>query len=162
MPNVTLKITMGAFSVEVTGPEKYAETKLEELVGRYLTSSRPGTTEASTISSQSSKPSGKKLAPAEFLRTLAHKNQRDRALALGYFIEKIERAQNFTTGDLKALESKIKYPFANISDIVTKLVSRGFMMNAGDKEGQRAYALTASGEIYVESLMESKPPKSKP
>lgn len=161
MPNVTIKIALGNFSVEVTGPEKYAEKKLEELMGRYLSSGRTPAQDVPAVS-PSLKSTGKKLSPAEFLARTAHKNQRDRAMALGYFLEKIESLQGFTTSDLKGLEPKIKYPFANISDTVLKLVSRGLMMNAGEKEGQRAYALTASGEVYVESLMEAKTTRSKP
>lgn len=161
MSNVTLKVGLGNFSVEVTGPERYAERKLEELIGRYLVSGRPPSSDIS-LTPKTTKTGGKRLTPAEFLATLAHKNQRDRAMALGYFLEKSEGSQSFTTSDLKQLEPKIKYPFTNISDTVPKLVSRGLMMNAGEKDGQRAYALTASGEVYVESLMEGKPSPSKP
>lgn len=42
MADVTLKLTIGTFSVEVSGPSEYADKKLEELVGRYLTSSVGG------------------------------------------------------------------------------------------------------------------------
>ena len=46
MPQVTLKLSIGTFSVEVTGPEDYAEKKLQELVGRYLSSVKPSFAEA--------------------------------------------------------------------------------------------------------------------
>jgi hypothetical protein len=158
MPQVTLRLTVGTFSVEVVGPPKYAEAKLEELVGRYLSSAKPAVAESrpsSTISALEK--SGKPLAPAEFLRKLPHKNQSDRAMALAYYREKVQAESNFTTGELGQMGKETKYPFTNVSDTVAKLASRGLMMSAGDKEGQRAFALTASGEEYIEAMLEAKP-----
>lgn len=154
MSDVTLKLTMGSFSVEVTGPEEYADKKLEELVSKYLGAVKAAGPEARTPPTLLGQ-GGKKLAPAEFLRKLPHKNQPDRATALAYYLEKFDGQPSFTTGELGTLGQTAKSPFGNISDVVAKLVSRGLMMSAGDREGQRAYALTASGEEYVESLLES-------
>jgi len=77
-------------------------------------------------------------------------------LALGYFLEKVEGVAAFTSSEIAQLGRDTKQPFANASDSVAKLTGRGLMMSAGDKEGQRAYALTASGEAYVEALLEAK------
>ncbi len=156
MENVTLKVSIGSFSVEVTGPAEFAEKKLEELISRYLTGAR-----SLPSAGESPKPipfldtRGKKLSPAEFLRRVAHGNQRDLALALAYYLEKFEGVPSFTTTELGELGRRTKYPFGNVSDVVSKLVSRGLMMSAGEKEGQRAYALTASGEEYVESIFKA-------
>lgn len=158
MPQVTLKLTVGGFSVEVVGPPKYAEAKLEELVGRYLSAAKPPAVDSRAPSGAAGgEKGGKRLAAAEFLRKLPHKNQTDRAMALAYYREKIEAQSNFTTGELGQMGKETKYPFTNISDTVAKLASRGLMMSAGDKDGQRAFALTASGEEYVESMIEAKP-----
>lgn len=155
MPDVTLKLSMGDFTVEVTGPQDYAEKKLEELVGRYLGSMRPTHAEPG-VSATGIQSGGKKLAPAEFLRKVGHKNQSDRALTLAYYIEKMEGLSSFTTGELGEMGKTVKYPFTNISDTVAKLVARGLLMSSGDKDSQRAYALTASGEEYIDSLIELK------
>lgn len=155
MPQVTLKLSMGTFSVEVSGPAEYAERKLEELVGRYLSSAKPSVTEP-RVSTVAIDKGGKKLAAAEFLRKVGPRNQSDRALTLAYYLEQTDKQSAFTTTELRDLSKKAKYPFTNISDTVAKLVSRGLMMSSGDKDGQRAYALTASGEEYVESLTELK------
>jgi hypothetical protein len=45
MSDVTIKLNMGSFGVEVTGPSEYAEKKVEELVGRYLASGKTATIE---------------------------------------------------------------------------------------------------------------------
>lgn len=155
MDNVTLKLTMGSFSVEVTGPPDYAEKKLEELVGRYLTPTRPLTGEPEQTPALLGK-DDKKLALGEFLRKFQSKNQLDRALAIAYYTEKVEGTPSFTTTDIGERGREAKYAFGNVSHVVSRLVSRGLMMSAGEKEGQRAYTLTASGEEYVASLFEAK------
>jgi DNA-binding MarR family transcriptional regulator len=87
---------------------------------------------------------------------VAHKNQTDRGLVLGYYLEHMTGQPSFTTSELGELGIQTRQPFSNISDIVSRLVSRGLMMSSGDKEGQRAYSLTASGEEYVESTIDTK------
>ena len=154
MADVTLRITVGAVTVEVTGPQEYAETKFQELVTLYLSPAKPGVSEAKATPLLV-ETGGKKLAPGEFLRQVAAKNGPDRALVLAYYLERVEQMPSFTTGELNEKAREAKYPFSNVSDVVYKLASRGLMMSAGDKEGARAYALTASGEQYVESMIES-------
>lgn len=154
MADVTLKVTVGSITVEVTGPQEFAEKKFQELVIQYLGSGRSGTaeTKASPVPLESG---GKRLAPGEFLRKADAKNQPDRAMALAYYLERVEQMQSFTTGELGEKAREAKYPFGNVSDSVYKLTARGLMMSAGDKDGARAYALTASGEQYVEAMLES-------
>ena len=153
MANVTLKLSIGSFSVEVSGPEKYAERKLEDLIAKYLSSSvKSGPSDLSASPSSSLQPSaGKKRSPSEVLRHAG--NQTDRALLLGYYLEKVDSQPSFTTTELRELGKQAKYSFTNISDSVAGLVGRGLMMSAGEKEGHRAYTLTATGEEYAESLV---------
>jgi len=154
MANVTLKLSIGNFSVEVSGPTKYAEKKLEDLIGKYLSSSvKSGASESISSTASSLQPSAgkKKRSPSEILKRAG--NQTDRALLLGYYVEKIDSQPSFTTSELKELGKRAKYPFTNISDSVATLVGRGLMMSAGEKEGHRAYTLTATGEEYADSLI---------
>lgn len=154
MANVTVKLTIGSVSVEVTGPSKYVDKKFEQLVTRFLSSRSTAISEPRTTSATLEK-GGKKTSAAEFLKKSTAKNQFDRALLLGYYLEK-SGAASFTSGDLGRLGKETKQPFTNASDAVVKLSGRGLMMSAGDKEGARAYALTASGEAYVEAMLEAK------
>jgi len=154
MANVTIKLTVGAFSAEVAGPQEYAEQKLNDLVEKYFppqlkTSPVAETQPASAVVSDAA---GKKLSPAEFLKKISHTNQLDRALALGYYLEKVGGANSFTTKEILELSRQVKYPFANVSESVSRLIGRGLMMSAGDKEGGRAYALTATGEQMIDSM----------
>jgi hypothetical protein len=156
MADVTVKLAIGSFSVEVTGEPSYVDKKLDELVSRFLSSWKPSMTEQSLPASSPVDASGKKTSPAEFLKKSNARNQMDRALLLGYYLEKTQGLSSFTSSELGQMGKDAKQPFANPSDNVGKLTARGLMMSAGDKEGQRAYALTASGETYAETLLEAK------
>jgi len=154
MADVTLKVTIGSVSVEVTGPQEYADPKLEELLTKYLGVSKPraGDARPAPIPLETG---GKKLSVGEFLRRIPSKNQSDRALAMAYYLEKVDGQTSFTTGELTDKGREAKYPFGNISDVVYRLAARGLVMGTGDKEGQRGYALTASGEQAIESMLEA-------
>lgn len=154
MADVTVKLTIGSVSVEVTGSSKYVDKKFEELVTRFLSSRTTVSTEPRTPSATLDR-GGKKTSAAEFLKKSSAKNQYDRALLLAYYLEKSGNA-SFTSGELVRLGKETRQPFTNASDSVAKLSGRGLMMSAGDKEGARAYALTASGEAYVEAMLEAK------
>jgi hypothetical protein len=156
MSDVTVKLAIGTFSVEVTGEIAYVDKKVDELVTRFFSSWKPSSTEPVAATGAPPDAGGKKTSAAEFLKKSTAKNQNDRALVLGYFLEKISGFSGFTSTEIAQMGRETKQPFANASDTVAKLTGRGLMMSAGDKEGQRAYALTASGEAYVEALLEVK------
>jgi hypothetical protein len=154
MANITLKLSIGSFSAEVSGPTKYAEKKLEDLIAKYLSSSvKSGSSDSSSSSTSLLQPAAgkKKRSPSELLKRAS--NQTDRALLLGYYLEKVDSQPSFTTSELRDLGKQAKYSFTNISDSVAGLVGRGLMMSAGEKDGHRAYTLTATGEEYAESLL---------
>ena len=156
MSDVTVKLAIGTFSVEVTGEIAYVDKKVDELVTRFFSSWKPSSAEPVAATGVPVEAGGKKTSAAEFLKKSSAKNQIDRALALGYYLEKVAGFSGFTSTELAQLGKETKQPFANASDSVAKLTGRGLMMSAGDKDGQRAYALTASGEAYVETLLETK------
>lgn len=154
MANVTLKLSIGSFSAEVSGPAKYAEKQLEGLVAKYLSTSVKSVASDSSPLSPSllqTSTGRKKRSAAEIAKKAG--NQTDRALLLGYYMEKVEARPSFSTGELRDLGRQAKYSFTNISDTVGSLVGRGLMMSAGEKDGHRAYTLTATGEEYAESLL---------
>jgi hypothetical protein len=159
MPDVTVKLTLGTFSTEITGPSDYVDKKLDELINRFLVGSKSSVPEVPAATTVASAHGGKELSPAEFIKKVNPHNQVDTGLLLGYYLEKTRNMSSFTSTELSDLGKEIRRPFTNSSDIVAKLTSRGLIMSAGGKggkEGQRAYALTATGEQYVESLIEPK------
>lgn len=158
MANVSIKVTLGSLSVEVSGPSKYAESKVDELVKKYSVPVEGvrATPHQQVKASASAKPSGKMLAPSEFLRKANPRSQNERALLLGYYLEKHAGCESFTSGELMEVNKKAKQPaFANVSDCLAKLVAQGLVMGAGDKESRRAYALTTTGEDQVAEMLKS-------
>jgi hypothetical protein len=155
MTEVTIKLITPNFSVEVTGEPDYAEKKVEELADRFFSYGSKVATEQAPATGASEQ-SGKKISAAEFLRNTGHKNQTDRGLVLGFYLERMNNQQSFTTSEVGELGVQTKQPFTNISDTVSRLVSRGLMMSSGEKDGQRAYALTATGEEYVKAMTAAK------
>ena len=154
MADVTIKLSIGSVSVEVTGSKNYVDKKFEQLLGRFVSSGKAGFNELGSSGAKLEK-GGKKTSAAEFVKRSSAKSQFDRALMLGYYLEKSGNS-SFTAAELARLGKEIKQPFANASDAVAKLTGRGLMMSAGDKENARAYALTASGETYVEEMQDEK------
>lgn len=153
--NVTLKVQVGAISVEVTGTPEYAEKKLEELIEKYGASR--GTTSQSMRTQIPTNETGKPASPSEFIKKMSPKNQSEKAIVLAYYLEKVKGMDKFTTADLTAVGRDAKQPrFTNISDTVARQVQQGLLMGAGDSESGRAYVLTTTGEEYVENLVSSK------
>ena len=98
MANVTLKLSIGTFSVEVSGPAEYAEKKLEDLIAKYLSSSvKSGPSDSGASNASLLRPSAgkKKRSPSEILKRAC--NQTERALLLGYYVEKREGQPNLVS-----------------------------------------------------------------
>jgi len=153
MAEATVKLTFGSFSVEVSGSPDYVDKKLEELLKTYGPSGRLASAEsrsAAPLALPGADATGKKIGPGEFSDE-SSQQQSKRPSALPRLLPgKVEEMQSFTTGDLGKVAREAKRKFANISDVVAKLAARGLLMSVGNKEGHRAYSLTASGEEYVE------------
>jgi hypothetical protein len=82
MADVTVKLAVGSFSVEVTGEQSYVDKKIDDLASRFLSSWKPPSSEPTAPPIIPLETGGKKTSPAEFLRKSGAKNQMDRALLL--------------------------------------------------------------------------------
>src|SRR5271170_7202141 len=100
MADVTIKLAIGSFSVEVTGDAAYVDKKLDELVTRFLSPGKSSSSEQTLPANVPLEQGGKKTSAAEFLKSSNAKNQVDRALALGYYLEKMDRVSSFTSTEL--------------------------------------------------------------
>ena len=95
----------------------------------------------------------KKLSIKEFLMTKKLDDDTKRTLAISYFIEHMENIKPFNTDDLKKAFrlAKIKSP-SNINDKINVNIRAGRIMEAEEKkEFKKAWELTATGEVFVES-----------
>jgi hypothetical protein len=97
----------------------------------------------------------KKLSAKEFLLGKTIKSESQKALALAFFLERMEGLESFNVSDLEAAfrSAREKLP-KNMNDAVNKNIARGFLMEAKEKKSsKKAWHLTATGEQHVENGM---------
>jgi len=100
----------------------------------------------------------KKISIKEFLLSVKPRNDVQKTLAIGYYLEKFE---NFLSFNIKDLEkgfklAKEKIP-NNINYKVYRNISQGYMMERDKKKDNlKAWTLTRSGEEFVESKFQKK------
>lgn len=81
------------------------------------------------------------------------KDDVQKALLIGYYLEKHSMMANFTPNDIKEGFGGAKEPIPeNISDKIAKNIKKGHLMELPDKkDGRRALVVTSSGEKFVEN-----------
>lgn len=94
----------------------------------------------------------KGLSVGEFLHSKSPTNDVQKALALGYYLEKYRGSGSFNVKDLSGGFREAREPVpTNMNDKVNKNIKSGHFMEAeGEKDGQKAWVLTNSGEVHVE------------
>ncbi len=95
----------------------------------------------------------KETSLKEFILSKKPKNDIQRTLAIGYYLEKHAGLTSFNVRDLDEgfRAAKEKVP-KNMPDKVQKNISKGHMMEAKEKKDNiKAYVLTNSGEKCVEN-----------
>ena len=151
--SVSMRVRIGDNELEVTGPESFVESKINEFVkGQKERSERiPSAHRASPdAGSAIAGVSGKKMSIAQFFKSASPKSDVDRTLVAGYYLEKYENAESFTAAEIRETIRKAKInPPKNTSDTIARNIRKGLMMSAGDKEGKMAFVLTTDGEDGV-------------
>lgn len=95
----------------------------------------------------------KQISIKEFILTKKPKNDVEKTLVIGYYLEKFREMSFFNAKDLEDgfREAKEKVP-ANINYKVIKNIEKGFMMEAKEKKDKlKAWVLTSTGERFVEN-----------
>jgi hypothetical protein len=95
----------------------------------------------------------KKISIKEFILSKKPKNDVQKTLAGGYYLEKYENFSSFNVKDLKKvfIAAREKVP-KNIGDKVQLNIKKGHMVESKEKKDNlKAWILTNSGEKYIES-----------
>lgn len=95
----------------------------------------------------------KEVSIKEFILSKKPKNDVQKTLAIGYYLEKYDDLSSFNIRDLERSfrSAKEKAP-KNVGDKVQKNIGRGYMMDAKEKKDKlKAWVLTNSGEKHVEN-----------
>lgn len=157
--NVTMRVRIADAELEVTGPQQFVDEKIAAFLKEQRDSRPPhqtATPPASVGVSPSPVIQGKGLSAAQFFKKVRSKSDVERVLVAGYFLEKHNGADSFTTAEISEAirQAKINPP-SNTADAVSKNIKKGLMMSAGDKEGRKAYVLTSDGEEAVATVLNS-------
>jgi len=98
----------------------------------------------------------KKVVIREFLLENPPPDHIRRTLAIGYFLENYEGMSSFTRGDLlQGYGDAKESPPSNLGVNIAHCMKGGHMMKAREKKDNKpAYALTATGERFVEGRYE--------
>lgn len=97
----------------------------------------------------------KKLSAKEFLINKNAGSELQKVVALAFYLERYEGLTSFNVSDLEAAfrSAREKLP-KNMNDAVNKNITRGFLMEAGEKkDSKKAWNLTSTGERHVENEM---------
>jgi len=95
----------------------------------------------------------KQISIKEFLLTKEPKDDIQKTLVIGYYLEKYENLNCFNVKDLENgfREAKEKIP-ENINDKVNQNIKNGYMMGSKEKKDNfKAWNLTNSGERFVDN-----------
>jgi len=91
----------------------------------------------------------------EFMSSQKLNGEVQRTLAVGYYLEKYEGLSSFNAKDLADAYRRLKIPKSqhiNFNYKVIKNIQQGYMTETKQKKDkQKAWALTNSGEKYVEN-----------
>lgn len=94
----------------------------------------------------------------DFIRTMNPKDDLQKTLAIGRYLEKYEGLSSFNVKDLEDGFRNAKQPVPkNINDKANKNREKHYIMEAKEKkDGKLAWSLTAEGEQYVETGFKEK------
>lgn len=94
----------------------------------------------------------KRISTKEFILSKKPRNDVQRTLAIGYYLEKYEGFSTFNVRDLEKGFGATKEPIpGNINDKVNLNIKKGHMMETDEKKDNlKAWVLTNSGEKYVD------------
>ncbi|HHT9133412.1 MAG TPA: hypothetical protein ACFYD2_00785 [Candidatus Avalokitesvara rifleensis] len=153
--SVSMRVRVGENELEVTGPCDFVEKKIAEFLEQQKSVHTVSTTKSARPATQTLAKPTKEMSAAQFFKKVSPKNDVDRTLAAGYFLEKFRNVENFTAADVAhIIRSDAKTPPPkNPNDAVNKNIRKGSMMSAGDKDGKMAFVLTSDGEEAIEALL---------
>lgn len=153
--DLRLHLTVGDVSIKVEGEPEKAELKFEALRQEFIDTPAPvqaGDDDGSshTTTSGSTANGGKQISLSELYQSSDDMTKRDRILLIGHYKEKYENQDDFTRQEIEdaAQDSKIQLG-ANVSRDFRLQIEDGYLTQVGERDGDKAYYLTRTGEDYV-------------
>ena len=98
--------------------------------------------------------SGKKLSVREFMNDYDTSSHRKKFLVIGYYLEKYESYDNFTSSDLENYYRRAKVQISsNTSQFINECAKKGWMMEGGERteDNEKTWIVTQTGEAKVQN-----------
>lgn len=90
----------------------------------------------------------KPLSIGEFVKKLGPQSGPEYVITIGYFLEKFENKESFTSADIREGFKKIKFNHPNPADAIGKAKATGRLMDRDD-----GFMLTRTAEDWIESKL---------
>jgi hypothetical protein len=92
----------------------------------------------------------------EFVLQTDPETHTDRALAIGYFLDRFQNQEHFTRSDIEDGYRTCRFQKpANMSDVLGSLRDQELTMNDGERGQSQLHRLTGKGIDTVEEMMEN-------
>jgi len=147
-PIYKLRFKKGDFEVEVQGDKEFVTTKFEELTKGKTVSIKIGEEEIVTAGELPT-------SLAEFVKLKGDpKEHTELTMIFAYWLFKKENMDSFNVRDMEDCYSQTRIPKpTNLSDVMNRNQGKGLLVRSeGRKDGLVAWAITRSGEEYVEKM----------
>lgn len=92
----------------------------------------------------------KKMSMYEFVRAVKPKTGPEYAVTIGYFLEKVEKLESFTSSDIKRGFKMVKFNHSNPTDTIGKAKQTGKLMESDERN---TFVLTYTGEQWIEERL---------
>ena len=135
-----------------------ANEKILETIKKQIEDHEKRISELESLSLKKPEAIEAKPSIRDFTRSKKPKDDLQKTLTIGYYLEKFEGFSSFNAKDLTNGFREAKQPVPqNINDKANKNIVKKYMMEAEKKkDGKLAWVLTAKGEEFVESNFQEK------
>lgn len=148
-----LHIKRGDREVDVQGDKDFVATRFHELKTQVFgdVGDLPGS--PVTITTGEIRPAvGTTLS--EFVRNLKAAQHTDIVLGMAYYLLMQQSQSSFTSGDIYQLYAESRLPKTNVNLAIIGNIRKGLVTERPDrKNGLKSFAITPSGEEYIEKLL---------
>jgi len=150
-----VRIVRGDLQFEAEGDKAFVLDMLKRFDPESATPPSLGKKTTGRSAPAQRRAAAKGRSPSEFIRQLGLKKHSEIVLAFGYYLETELDKKEFSPADINNLYYEAKMENSNTSQACINNTRQGYMMEArGTKKGGRKkYALTRSGEEYIEKKL---------
>lgn len=141
-----------ARSIAEEHPEPFRSLAFTAVLDHLLREPRPAVAAPAAGENTAAHRPDTSMQIAEFLASLRHVDSHpSRVVAIAYYYEKRQPGHGITTRDLidAYQRARIKRP-QNFPDVIASCMRRGYLVEAGRRDGMKVWQITSTGERLIE------------